>query len=62
MFSLYLEDLELFLQDNHDSGLTLENLTFILMLFADDMVIFGKTPQELQSKLNLLYDYCVKYS
>ena len=31
------------------------------MLFADDMVIFGKSPQELQNSLNLLHTYCLKW-
>ena len=47
MFSLFIEDLELFLTDNINSGLTINDITIILLLFADDMVIIGKTPNEL---------------
>ena len=59
--SLYLEDLELYLQQNPESGLTFDNITLIILLFADDMVIFGKSPDELQKNINLLYDYCSKW-
>ena len=44
LFSLFIEDLELFIQDSPTSGLTIDDITFILLLFADDMVLFGKGP------------------
>ena len=34
----------LFIQDSPTSGLTIDDITFILLLFADDMVLFGKGP------------------
>jgi len=58
---MFIDDLELSLQDDVNSGLTLDDITIILMLFADDMVIFGKSPQELQNSLNLLHTYCLKW-
>ena len=61
MFSLFIEDLELFLLDDINSGLTIEDITIILLLFADDMVIIGKTPNELQKSLDLLKLYCDKW-
>ncbi len=61
MFSVFLEDLELFLQDRIGSGLEIEDLTLILLLFADDMVLFGKSPEDLQHSLHLLYAYCEKW-
>jgi len=64
LFSLFLDDLELFLQNHTSStasGLTIEDITFILMLFADDMVIFGKTAQDLQNSLDQLKTYCDKW-
>ena len=33
-------------------------MILILLLFADDMVILGKTPAELQNSLDLLHTYC----
>ncbi len=48
MFSVFLEDLELYLQDHVGSGLELGELALVLLLFADDMVILGKSVDELQ--------------
>ena len=61
MFSLFIEDLELFLQDNHSSGLLLDDILFILMLFADDMAILGNSVDDLQNSLNLLENYCKRW-
>jgi len=60
LFSLFFEDLEMYLFDNENSGLTLDKISFIIMLFADDMVFFGKdvTCMELQNSLDFVYDYC----
>ena len=58
LVSLFLEDLELFLQDSINSGLLIDDLVLIILLFADDMAIFGKTPEDLQHNLDLLLDYC----
>ena len=62
MFSLYLEDLELFLQDNINSGLTIDDIVLILLLFADDMIILGDSLENIQSSLNRLSIYCNKWS
>ena len=61
LFSFFVEDLELFLQDDQNSGLSLDAVTFILMLFADDMVVLGKDKDDLQRSLNLLEKYCDKW-
>ena len=58
MFSLFIDDFELFLHQKHDSGSTLDDITFILLLFADDMVILGDTISDLQNSLNWLHTYC----
>ena len=58
MFSLILEDLELFLIGNINSGLTIDDITLILILFADDMVILENSPDHLQTSLNMLDIYC----
>jgi len=57
----FVDDLELYLKDNHLCGFTIDAITFILMLFADDMVIFGNTVADLENSLNLLYEYCLKW-
>lgn len=44
LFSLFVEDLELYLQSEIEAGLTLDDIVLILLLFADDMAIIGKSP------------------
>ena len=61
LFSLFIEDLELFLQDDQCCGLSIDDITFILMLFADDMVILGKDRDDLQKSLDRLEYYCNKW-
>ena len=58
LFSLFLDDLESYLLEGNNGGLNIDDLTFILMLFADDMVIIGKNPNDLQCSLDLLKTYC----
>lgn len=58
LFSLFIDDLELFLQKDNTCGLNINDLTLILLLFADDMVIFGNSPEDLQNSLNGLHEYC----
>ena len=55
MFSLFVEDIELHMQSKVDSGMQIDDIMLIMLLFADDMPIFAKTPVELQDHLkNLL--------
>jgi hypothetical protein len=61
LFSLFLEDIELFLQENISSGLSLFDLCLIILLFADDMVILANSPEDLQASLNKLFEYCSKW-
>ena len=61
LFSLFLEDLELFLQDNVNNGIDLETITLFLLMFADDMVILAESPMKLQENLNKLSEYCEKW-
>ena len=61
IFSLFIEDVELFLQDNHSSRLLLDDIMFILMLFADDMAILGNGVDNLQHSLNQLKNYCKRW-
>ena len=41
LFSLFIEYLELFLQDDVNCGLSFNDIMFVLMFFADGMVILG---------------------
>jgi len=66
MFSLFVEDFELCLQNIHEchSGNLLHDLCLIVLLFADDMpmVVMGETPEDLQLSLYRLQDYCNTWS
>jgi len=53
LFALFVDDLELYLEDTPLSGLIIDDISFVLMLFADDMVLFGKTVSDLQNKIVL---------
>ena len=54
LFALFIEDMELYIQSNDSSGLTFHDISLILLLFADDMVIFGHNQMDLQNSLNML--------
>ena len=58
LFSLFISDIETSLHENVDAGITLEQLSLYLILFADDMVIFSDTPEGLQLSLDRLQRYC----
>ena len=60
-FALFIEDLELFLQDRINCGVEIYDLCLILLLFADDMVIMGRSTEDLQHNLNRLSEYCHKW-
>ena len=58
LFSFFVNDLELYLQNEPTSGLLFYDIVLMLLLFADDMAIFAKSPDELQTNINLLHSYC----
>ena len=58
LFALFLEDLELFLQNQMDSGVSIIDICIIVLLFADDMVVVGNSVEDLQNSLNQLHEYC----
>ena len=61
LFSLFLEDLELFLQNDGNAGISIDEICLILMLFADDMVIISQSVSDLQKRLDLLHEYCLMW-
>ena len=42
-------------------GVSINQICFFLLLFADDMVLFSKDPMELRSLLDKLYAYSTKW-
>ena len=61
LFSLFIDDLELFLQDSPTCGISIDDVLLILLLFADDMVILGNSTSDLQTRLDLLKTYCDRW-
>jgi hypothetical protein len=58
LFSLFIDDFELVLQQYVNCGLEFNEILLILMFFADDMAILGNSPDEICKSLNLLCEYC----
>ena len=54
-FALFIKDLELYIQSNNSSGLSFHDISLILLLFTDDMVIFGHTQMDLQNSLKYAF-------
>jgi len=49
LFAMFVEDLELYLQNDVDCGLVMDDIVIMLLLFADDMAIIDKTSTEIQN-------------
>ena len=43
------------------TGISINHICFFLLLFADDMILFTKTPTELQTLLNMLQKYSTEW-
>ena len=61
LFSLFIDDIELYLQGDTSCGLNLGDVQILLLLFADDVVILSENPNDLQNSLNKLLNYCNKW-
>ena len=71
LFSIFLNDLKLFLEPAHDelkivNTLSVENLDqellvfckLYILLYADDTVILAESQEDLQQSINLMERYC----
>ena len=61
LFSLFLNDIEMHLQQNINVDISIEQLSIFLLLFADDAVIMSETKEGHQESLNNLHSYCKKW-
>lgn len=71
LFSVYLNDLESYLDENSCSNLQFldsvffdrlgEYLKLFILLYADDTVIFADTEEELQNSLRVFESYCTSW-
>ena len=61
LFSMYLNDLEEELSVKGVKGVVIGMFKLFLLLYADDIVLFGETDADLQNALNILEDYCSRW-
>ena len=61
LFSFFLNDIEQNLQELIFDGLTLDQITIYLLLFADDAILISDTKEGLQRSLNQFEAYCKKW-
>ena len=61
LFSLFVNDIELFLQLNTSHAFTFDQLTIFLLLFADDSVLSSDSAKGLQSLITAFEKYCIKW-
>ena len=60
LFSKYVNDLESHLA-GQGAGVSIFDVKFLLLLYADDVVIFSNTPEGLQSQIDKLFVYCQRW-
>ena len=67
LFAIYLNDFENFLSEQFD-GIKLCNpddiecfVKLFVLLYADDTIVMADSPQQLQSALNALHEYCNRW-
>ena len=64
LFSLFLNDLEHYILSNNDANITLSDLDLdvflkiVVLLYADDTVLFATSEENLKSLLKTFIDYC----
>ena len=60
-FSLFLNDIEVTFIQNGLEGLDIDTFKLFMLLYADDIVIFANSAEQLQESLNMLSDYCRRW-
>ena len=61
LFSMYVNDLEAELATKGLPGIDIGTLNIYLVMYADDIILFGKAPDELQRALTILEEYCNRW-
>ena len=62
LFSLFVNDIELFLLENTDECFTLGQLSIYLLLFADDSALIAESEAGLQNLISAFEKYCKKWN
>ena len=60
-FCLFLNDIEVTFIQNGLEGLDIDTFKLFMLLYADDIVIFANSAEQLQESLNMLSDYCRRW-
>ena len=60
LFSMYINDLQEYLV-SESGGVTIGHIQMLLLLYADDVVVFAKSSSELQQEMDKLFNYCNKW-
>ena len=55
---MYVNDLEAELAIKGISGINTDMINLCILLYPDDIILFGKTPEELQNVLDVQEEYC----
>ena len=58
--SIYLNDLEIELDIKGVEGIDIGMIKLCILLYADDIVLFGNSAAELQNSIHVLEEYCQK--
>lgn len=61
LFAMFLNDVENVFLEQGMNGIDVESFKLFLILYADDMVIFANNAAELQTSLDLMYEYCNRW-
>ena len=61
LFSMILNDIEEEFVLSGFEGLDMNTFKIFMLLYADDIVLFSNSPEELQEGLNLLSNYCKRW-
>ena len=61
LFSMFINDLESMFVEKGANGIDFNMFKLFLILYADNIVLFANSIQDLQNTLDLLYKYCNKW-
>ena len=61
MFSLNLNDIEETFVNSGLEGIDIDMFKMFMLLYADDIVIFANSAEELQQSLDVLLNYCNRW-
>ena len=61
LFAMYVNDLEAELAIKRVVGIDIGIININILLYADDIILFSKNPEDLQNALNVLEEYCQRW-